>query len=141
MQEYKDKSDTSIKASSLLIDNGLYSPSVHCSYYSCIQAMICAYCKYNRLSYEVYKQIYDKQNTGFHGWIISELKRDINTHRSLGMQKRKIAVLEFNEAIVQLKDKRVEADYDNTVIDEETAINAKKTAEEVLAMIQKIFMI
>ena len=39
MSKLKEKSEFNFDAAQLLIDNYLYAPSVHCSYYSCFQLM------------------------------------------------------------------------------------------------------
>jgi uncharacterized protein (UPF0332 family) len=124
MTKLKEKSEFNIDAAKVLINNYLYAPSVHCSYYSCFQLMKYALKKIAGIEYEdLGKQIrLSEQNT--HKFVINEIGKIIKRKNAYDFRY-------FNNNIRELKALREEADYENVEILIDKSEKALKKAKEL----------
>ena len=99
MSFLNNKSDFNLEGAKLLIENSLYAPSVHCSYYSVFQKLKYKYTTKASISYdELTQNIFaDKRNT--HKYVIDEFCNFIQDR----YKKRELAMNNFH-----LLDHRIE---------------------------------
>jgi hypothetical protein len=107
-----DKSENSVSAAEFLHQDSFYAPSVHCSYYSCIQLMKHLVINYfedfeNDNDFEYQQR---ESGKGSHEFLINYIYRKLN---EIGGNCRN-----FNSIIVQLKRKRIQADYKEILVNE-----------------------
>jgi uncharacterized protein (UPF0332 family) len=118
-----NKSDFNLEGAKLLIENSLYAPSVHCSYYSVFQKLKYKYTTKASISYdELTQNIFaDKRNT--HKYIIDEFCNFIQDR----YKKRDI-----KNKINDLKAFRNQSDYDDIEINHSISSLALTKSEELL---------
>jgi hypothetical protein len=101
-----NKSKFNLEAAQLLIENDLYAPSVHCSYFACLQ-----FIKYKLKNIRgiTYDDI-DENTKGLdsHQYLIREILKDFNVKAK---EKRDITTLQEN--IKDLKLFRKRSDYED----------------------------
>lgn len=113
----------------LLINNNLFAPSIHCSYYSVFQSIIYFYCFKNDITFEEYS-IYAKAHQGSsHNHLIRVFCALETDKRASRFLKRKID---------DLKASRIKSDYDNFQVDSEFSNKALRKAKELLLEIKNI---
>ena len=111
----KNKSDINISSAELLYKNNLYSSSVHCAYYSCIQLMKYIICHkigidYDKQEIEISQLKTQKaKRTGSHNYMI-----DVIEEIMCSVDKKEASI--FVDLIEALKDFRAESDYGNVEI-------------------------
>jgi uncharacterized protein (UPF0332 family) len=136
MSILKEKSSFNITAAKLLNDNYLFAPSIHCSYYSCLQLMKVAVREFKGISLkEMEDEIIDAKNTknlNSHSYIIKVIcdliHNDSKADHSL-----------FERKITQLKKLRVNSDYEEVEITTSESSKAFEFANEIRAQISKTF--
>lgn len=129
MSYLKNKSEFNIDGAELLINNDLFAPSIHCSYYSVFQLMIYVYCYKKDITFEEYS-VEAKANQG------SSHNHLIRNFCALNTDKRSSRFLKRN--IDDLKASRIKSDYDNFQVDSEFSNKALIKAKELLIEIKKI---
>jgi uncharacterized protein (UPF0332 family) len=125
----KNKSEFNIDGAELLIDNNLFAPSIHCSYYSVFQSMICVYCLKNGLTFEEYSVEAKSHQGSSHNHLIRGFC-------SLVVDKRASRFLKRN--IDDLKASRIKSDYDNFQVDSEFSVKALNKAKKLLLEFKNI---
>lgn len=130
MKEILRKSTQNISAADLLIKQGYYATSVHCSYYSVYQTM--AYILQYILGERDAKAWGDPE--GSHNNTINRIFQ-----AALGRDKKKAR--ELHKYISNLKNNRVTADYYDIIIDPTFSKEAYKSAGMILATLSEIFEI
>ena len=78
MSELKKKSDSNMMSAQYLIDRGNFAPSIHCSYYSCVQLMLhILRSEYNKTEDDVVSESQQgsQDEGGFHNWLINFINR------------------------------------------------------------------
>lgn len=124
----KDKSNNTMCAAQMLLNNKQSTPSVHCSYYAVLQ-----YMKYMLAQTTDSPIPYDQQtseSSGVHEFLIHEIKNRIN---------KKDLRRQFNEGIRELKQARVQADYYDKIFSIEDGLQCKKNAEGLIAKLKTNF--
>ncbi|UAM99029.1 HEPN domain-containing protein [Polaribacter litorisediminis] len=123
MSFLNNKSDFNLEGAKVLIENNLFAPSVHCSYYSVFQKLKYKYITKASISYNVLTQniIADKRNT--HKYIIDEFCDFIQDR----YKKRDI-----KNKINDLKAFRNQSDYDDIEINHSKSSLALAKSEELL---------
>lgn len=131
MPELLIKSEQNLKAATLLINNGLYAPSVHSSYYSCFQKLkhviASAYnCDYDDIDKELreFNRNRNKGHVASHEFLIDFklskfIQRENLDHRLIN---------NLNE----LKRYRKQSDYENVSIREKESRSVLLLTNEVL---------
>lgn len=132
----KNKSVFNIDAAKMLIDETLYSPSVHCSYYGCFQLMkyklnsTCG-CSYDDITSKVTASKQTKHPISEHVCVRQEMERHL---------REKINARELRTVIGNIKDLynfRITSDYINEEIDYSKATKALGHAEDIISTINK----
>lgn len=129
------KSINNSKASELLIENGLFSSSVHCSYYCALQFLIDKYAEVlNRTFEEI--SLETSGGKGTHNYIINGILSYIRKSYSddnLVMKNVKNTNYEkLKRTIKDLKNFRVLSDYHNCKINYDTSIKAQNKCSYIL---------
>jgi len=129
------KSANNVKASQMLLKQDLNSPSVHCSYYACVQYML----HILHTKQGMTKESIDKEQRelsmelsgGFHAWLINKFWALL-----LGFERGETARL-FASYIGELKGLRVKADYENIEISAKKAKQAYETSEKIIKILKE----
>ena len=87
MSNLKNKSELNIYAAKRLIEENIYPPSVHCSYYSCIQLLKFKMNDFFGITYEQLNTDISFSNKGTHQYIISYITRKIRENISRDIPK------------------------------------------------------
>lgn len=129
MSFLNNKSEFNLVGAQLLIDNNLYAPSVHCSYYSVFQKLKYKYVLKKDISYDDLAQmiILDTRNT--HRYVIEEFCNFIQDR----LKKR-----DLKNKINDLKAFRVESDYEDLEINIDKSNLALSKSKEIIREINKI---
>lgn len=136
MSKLKEKSIYNIDAAELLQLKNLYAPSVHCSYYSCLQLMKVAINEFLDISFEdlekeiINARITQKLNT--HAFIIKRIGDNIRI-------ASKVKHTEFERNIKSLKRFRIRSDYENVEITATESNKAYFIAKEIRVQLKEIF--
>jgi hypothetical protein len=105
----KNKSELNLGAAELLHQYSYYSSVVHCAYYSCIQLMKHTWLNSMGKSDNDLRNLNNSSSQGSHEVLINQIKIFIQSKSQNGRV--------FNRDILQLKRLRVNADYDEILID------------------------
>lgn len=134
MSALNNKSEFNIEAAKVLIDNDLFAPSIHCSYYAVFQKLKYFYVKEKKLSYQVLSQKIRIDQRNSHKFIIEEFCalylvkcKDIYNKR-----------LFFNK-IKDLKALREESDYEDVQINFDKSNKALIKSEDIIQSIKQYF--
>jgi hypothetical protein len=133
MAVLKNKSEFNIDSAQLLISNTYHAPSVHCSYYSCVQLMKYAVKKETRSEYVDIETEWGNSKTTFHTWIINKIHTLLKT--------KQVDSSDFQRNIGKLKQWRVQADYSDLNIDSTFSDKAINLAKEIIQLIKQAFSI
>ena len=104
--------------------------SIHCSYYAVLQYMkyILAHTDKEPLSYE--EQDEQSKGKSSHEYIIVQIKQRID---------RPKAAQEFVQALRELRDMRIDADYSSRQFTVEESLECKQQAEGLIATLKTYF--
>jgi uncharacterized protein (UPF0332 family) len=125
----KNKSEFNIDGAELLIEHNLFAPSIHCSYYSVFQSMICVYCFKNSITFEEYNVEAKAHQGSSHNHLIKGFCSLVADKRASQFIKRKIG---------DLKASRIKSDYDDFQVDSEFSLRALSKAKELLLEFKNI---
>jgi hypothetical protein len=134
MSNLKEKSIFNYDAAELLIQNNLYAPSIHCSYYSCFQLL--KYIIYYFFGVEYTKLASDISHSGkkTHEYIIEYVYDEIDKNsRDIGAKRN------FKRKINELKRFRIDSDYDDVEIDLDKSDKAYRYSAEIRSYLQQTF--
>ena len=129
MNILKDKSRFNREAAELCLKNNLYSPSIHCSYYSCIQYLLYILFEKLKLTEEEFTRKRSLLKIGTHSSAIKLIGLDL-------VDKEKLDYTSFQRLILKLKMLREKSDYKNVKINQDegwTAINYSDSIKNILA--------
>jgi uncharacterized protein (UPF0332 family) len=118
MRHLKNKSELNLGAAELLHQYSYYSSVVHCAYYSCIQLMKHTWLNSMGKSDNDLRNLNNSSSQGSHEVLINQIKIFIQSKSQNGRV--------CNRDILQLKRLRVNADYDEILID------SKKSNESLI---------
>ena len=128
----KEKAKNNLLAAKNLIGtHTLSTESVHCSYYAVYQYMMYMLntTERNPISYEDQKQ--RARGMDSHTFILQEIKIRMNCNAS--------SIKAFYDAVVDLKNARVTADYTTTPIPEIDSLRYKAQAESLISKLKQYF--
>ena len=136
MSYLRNKSEFNFDSAVLLIEEDKFAPSVHCSYYSVFQLMKYLYVQIKNISYENLNQniISDKRNT--HKYLIEEFCLHLQSDRSCKLNR--FEVRELKNDIQDLKQFRLESDYDDTEINYKKSTQALGLSDSILKRLKNI---
>ncbi|MCL3851449.1 hypothetical protein M1P97_09140 [Parabacteroides sp. GYB001] len=122
----KAKSSDNLNAARLLIDNHIYSPSVHCSYYSVYMLSMYVLCHKCNISYE--NQEKESKGRDSHFYVTENVAKDLD-------KKNHISMLDFLTWYNKLKMLRRRSDYLNQAIKNKEANKAYKLADDIIHLL------
>jgi len=128
----KNKSQFNTDAAILLQEKNLYAPSVHCSYYSCLQLMKFIIKDFIGISYVDLEIEIRQKNTNTHKLIIEKISDEL-------YKNSRTEYTYFNRKIKDLKKFRVSSDYENVQITTVESGKALVLAKEVREQLIKNF--
>ncbi len=130
MSIFKDKSDFNIKSAELLLKNQYFAPSVHCSYYGCIQYMLYILFDKQKKSENEFEEERRRRGTGTHAYAISLIKDQLFKERYSSD-----AYKTFQKLIPELKEIREKSDYKAVVIEHGMGFEAFGKAESITRLL------
>ncbi|MEM7656029.1 MAG: HEPN domain-containing protein [Bacteroidota bacterium] len=135
MSELLNKSEQNIDAADYLIrQKQLYAPSVHCSYYACVQLMKYLLLTRHHFTQESLDQEIREQNTGFHPFSRKQL-----CNRIRSIHPRDAASL--NRWLKDLYNFRVESDYLEKHIGQAAAGKAQHIADSIIETLKEHYQL
>lgn len=129
MSFLNNKSEFNLDGAQLLIDNSLYAPSVHCSYYSVFQKLKYKYVLKKDISYDDLTQMIISDSRNTHKFVIEEFCNFIHDR----FKKR-----ELKNKINDLKAFRLESDYEDLEINYDKSNLALTKSKEIIREINSI---
>lgn len=130
MSILKEKSNFNLTATELLQNNSLFAPSVHCSYFSCLQLVKFAIIEnLNVTSEDLNKEVHGKDS---HKYLINKIGDEI---RNYSREEHTIFIRNING----LKKFRVESDYGEIEVTTTESYKALENAKEIRKQLIKIF--
>ncbi len=131
MSVFKDKSLFNIKAADLLLKNAYFAPSVHCSYYSCVQFILHILFDKQQKDPVEFESEKRGRKDGTHGHAIflmglQLIKKDYQSYKT------------FQRLIPELKKLREQSDYKPILINHEMGYDALRKAETINNLLVKI---
>jgi hypothetical protein len=132
MSNWETKSNYSSEAANKLIDVGLFNPSVHSSYYSCVQYVYhIMYVFFNEdvASIETGSDGVS-QNSGTHQWLKKYIYDSIKA-------KSKPDAIYFRNKMGDLSGFRVQADYKYNLVDKGQANQCKEMADKMIVFLKE----
>ena len=133
MSKLRQKSDFNIDAAEYLLKATLYASSVHCSYYSCFQLLKYTIKEFFGKDYEAQAAdiIATKQKT--HQYVINYVACEVE--RFAGLEESR----QFKRNIKDLKQYRVESDYENIEVNVDKSEKALRLARGIRSYVIKSF--
>lgn len=136
MSELLKKHQQSCDAAESLIGEKLFAPAVHCAYYSCVQLLTYVFLhKIPGINVADFHNTMETQG-GTHNYLRKEMKREL-----LKRQVGRTQADEFANNLLDLKEKRVEADYKDVSISSAESREARRVSEEINTLIKDTFAI
>ncbi len=135
MSFLKNKSNFNFSSAKLLIDGNYYAPSVHCSYYAVLQLLKHGYVKHKSISYESLNEKINNDKRNSHTFLIDEFCLNLQSISKLGLSIYDIRNLKRD--IKDLKQFRVDSDYENVEIDYSKSNKAYNLSDSILKRIKK----
>tara|TARA_R110002050_G_scaffold300632_2_gene471100 strand:- start:1302 stop:1709 length:408 start_codon:yes stop_codon:yes gene_type:complete len=133
MSKIRQKSDFNIDAAERLIKEAYYAPSVHCSYYSCFQLLKYTINDFFGIDYETQAVNISTSGQKTHQYVVNYIAKELENF--IGFQESR----DFKRKIKDLKQFRVESDYENLEIDSIKGNDAFKIAQEIRSYVIKNF--
>jgi uncharacterized protein (UPF0332 family) len=131
----KTKSEQNLIAAGILIERGLYAPSVHCAYYSCFQLSKYALKVFAGIDYDQQEEELNhlklKPSTKFgsHEYVIFKLGNEINR-----CSKETYRIFSTNFKV--LKSFRRKSDYLNEAITDEQSKESLRLSNELVQLLK-----
>ncbi|MEA3446912.1 MAG: HEPN domain-containing protein [Bacteroidota bacterium] len=133
MSKLRQKSDFNMDAAKVLLEQNLFAPSVHCSYYSCFQLLKFTIKDFFNIDYESQSAniSFSKQNT--HQYVVNYITNELKSLSNIFESR------DFKRKINDLKQFRVESDYENVEVNYDKGNDAMDKAIEIRSYIIKKF--
>lgn len=135
MIKLKEKSEFNLEAAKLLIENNLFAPSVHCSYYSVFQLLKYLYIKGKKISFDELSQRIQNDNRNTHRYLIEEFCLYLQTLNNQEFDH--YSIRNIKRDINDLKQFRTESDYDDIEIDISKGDKALRKSEDIILKLKK----
>jgi hypothetical protein len=131
VDKLKQKSEFNFLAAELLLKENLYAPSVHCSYYSCLQLIKFSIKDFFEIAYSDLSSSIASSKKNSHQFMIEFIKSNLRGNVDL-LDER-----EFSRNIKDLKQFRLESDYEDMLIDREKGEKALHLASDLRKFLQQ----
>nr|WP_321356687.1 HEPN domain-containing protein [uncultured Draconibacterium sp.] len=133
MSKIRQKSDFNIDAAEQMLKEAYYAPSVHCSYYSCFQLLKFTIKDFFGIDYDTQSVNIASSNQNTHQYVLNYVSSEL---RNLaGFEESR----DFKRTFKDLKQFRLESDYENIEIGSEKGNEALDKAKEIRTYIIKNF--
>lgn len=136
MSNLKDKSEFSIISAEMLMKAGYHASSIHCSYYGVFQRMKYTMKIFLNISYEKYYEDCKNSSSNSHAYLIN-LVHDSFIKKGYS----KVDAHQLRRKILDLKEQREIADYDNIAIKSDDSDLAFSRSDKLIKEIQTTFKI
>jgi len=133
MSKLREKSNFNFSAAESLVGQSLYAPSIHCAYYSCFQLLKHTINNFCGISYEQQSKEIISLKQKSHQYVINYITNELNKHVDFKESK------DFKRKIKDLKQFRVESDYENIEINMDKSQQAIVLANEIRTYVIKNF--
>lgn len=132
MSQFLEKSTQSLNSAKFLVNHQYYSSTVNRSYYACFQfIMHVLFIKLKKDQTEFYTEVLQRQN-GTHTWASKLIGNEL-------AQKNMTDYKWFQRALPEIREKRVKADYYDTIISHEEGALAITQAESIINLLKQNF--
>ncbi|MCK9398996.1 MAG: hypothetical protein M0Q51_03230 [Bacteroidales bacterium] len=135
MTNFKNKSDFNFDGSKLLIDRSLFSPSIHCLYYGCVQLIIhLLITKYGYTEDSIkiaIQNLKDNKLGGTHTFYNTTIYR-------IAYSANKYTALDLQRSLSSLKISREESDYESKEITYDICHLAEQKKDKILEILKKM---
>lgn len=135
MSKIRQKSDFNIDAAEQLLKEACYAPSVHCSYYSCFQLLKFTIKDFFGIDYDTQSANIAISNQNTHQYVLNYLSSELRNFVSLKESR------DFKRTFKDLKQFRLESDYENIEIGSDKGNEAFDKAKEIRTYIIKNFSV
>lgn len=125
MSMLKQKSDFNIFAAEILLTKSCFAPSVHCSYYSCFQLLKYTIKDFFGIDYETLASKISLSEQKTHDYVISYITLELKNLAGVEESTK------FKRKIKDLKQFRVDSDYEDIEINADKGYLALKKAKEI----------
>ncbi|TKG95206.1 HEPN domain-containing protein [Puteibacter caeruleilacunae] len=133
MSKLKQKSEFNISAADTLLKEHLFAPSVHCSYYSCFQLLKYTIKEFFGDDYSTQAVNISTSKQSSHQYVINYIAKELRGFAEVSESQ------EFKRKIKDLRQYRIEADYENIEVNSDKGNMAFDKANEVRSYIIKNF--
>lgn len=134
----KDKSELSFKTAGFLIQEKYYNPSIHCSYYSCIQLMLDFFHEKLKISEKALeseaRNFMNTNHKGHHMFYFKKMRDSLVAKGATPLE-----INSWHNDLSQLKEKREQSDYSRITCVPTEASLAKGKAKSVRDLINEKF--
>lgn len=130
MSFYREKSRYNSEAANLCLKNNLYAPSVHCSYYSCVQYMFHVLFEKLKMTRKEFNKKRSSYKGRSHMMAIDLVETDLRF-------KKKNDADEFQDMMRQLKKLREKSDYGNCIINQKEGWKALHFSKGIKNILNK----
>lgn len=138
MNDLLQKSENSVKAAGILIDHACNDAAVHCLYYALLQKMLHAiYCLPDAKKH--YENLCGRQKGSTHVHCIKTIKYQIEQVRSPFDKVTDVQIL--NDLFKDLKNKRLEADYEDVVCSSDDLLRMQQKIDQFIQILRKYTLI
>lgn len=125
MSKLREKSEFNIDAAEYLFKKSLYAPSVHCSYYSCFQLLKYTIKIFFDIDYDVQTSNITSSKQSSHKYVINYVCGKLESFVSFEESRK------FRHKIKDLKQFRIESDYENIEVSSDKGDIALRKAKEI----------
>lgn len=132
MPNYRKKSTENLSAAKLLIDNNMFTASVHCSYYAGFQMSKYILAHYCNISYT--RQEEEAKGKDSHFYIMNELSDSLSSIN-------RFYYIDYNKYYNALKMLRKKADYSEIFITDHEAQKAYNYANQLITLLKSKYSI
>lgn len=133
MSKIRQKSEFNIEAAERLLKDAIYAPSVHCSYYSCFQLLKFTINNFFGIDYDAQAVNISASGQKTHQYVLNYVANELKA--LAGVRKSR----NFKRTYKDLKQFRLESDYENVEIDSDKGNKAFEKAKEIRTYIIKNF--
>lgn len=133
MSKIRQKSEFNIKAAEQLLKDAYYAPSVHCSYYSCFQLLKYTIKYFFNIDYETQAANMSIIGQKSHQYVVNYIAKELVSFVPFEESRN------FKRTIKDLKQFRIESDYENLEIDLVKGNDAFNKAQEIRSYVIKNF--
>ena len=125
MSKLREKSEFNLSAAETLLKETLYAPSVHCSYYSCFQLLKYTIKEFSGEDYDTQAANISATQQKTHQYVINYICNELIRFEGIEGSRK------FKHKIKDLKQYRVESDYEDVEVSLDKGEQALRLAQEI----------